>query len=659
MSYAYYPYGGNQPFYNEDYAQFAEPASYAEPALYQQFTYADGYGGYGYAEYGTPARYVHPLPARPAPPPPRERTPTPPPAEPSPEYLAASLSPLPTAPPDQRKLLIFDLNGTLLLRSPRSYGSQRKIYLRPYARALVAYIAHPAVREWLDCMVWSSAQAHNVREMVERVFGADEGEGKGSILRAVWARDTLGLGRDAFYQKTQTTKDLAKPWAFFAALDVPRPLSPVYTPTSSPLSSPRQTSSSALQPPSSSAPAHDDDSMAPPAPPHGPETTLLVDDSPLKARLQPWNHLCVAEYAAPDRKRDLAAAGLSPSDVKAQGDTNGARPMNAAPNPTRDLAAAPEDEGPQVDTSWGSGRPMNTNARGGLRSELAGLEAEAAAAAGIDLGKDRWRKRRRGAAKEADDTEEVGVNAQEEGGAGEVPGVSKRARRRERKRLRAAQAAAGVGVEAEAEVGGDESSGSSASLSSSSPVRGHPGIEAVETEQQAGEGEPASSPVDAPVLLNVEDVSEVEAPLKKRKREEEEEDAAPQDVDATTDAPQDVEVEALPQDAPAPTDAPVDADADAPTDGEPYDATLLAVVGVLAHVRGVGNVAAWVRGGGLVADAGVEPTENQQAGPAAEVDMLPTDPAQWFAAPRLLHAWAARGRAALAELEINAAHGVE
>jgi hypothetical protein len=177
----YYSYpDGNQGSYNSEYNYHPYADNY----------FVRDYSGYGYAD-------QHPRP--PIPMRPRSPTPPPPPAHPSPEYLAASLSPQPVSvPASQRKLVIFDLNGTLLLRSPRSYGTQRKIYPRPYARALVGFLAHPAVRAWLDAMVWSSAQPHNVREMVERVFGAGEGEGKGPILRVVWARDTLGLGREAF-----------------------------------------------------------------------------------------------------------------------------------------------------------------------------------------------------------------------------------------------------------------------------------------------------------------------------------------------------------------------------------------------------------------------------------------------------------------------------
>jgi len=41
---------------------------------------------------------------------------------------------------------------------------------------------------------------------------------------------------------------------------------------------------------------------------HSAQTTLLIDDSPLKAALQPWNHLCIEEYVSESRKRDLAVA---------------------------------------------------------------------------------------------------------------------------------------------------------------------------------------------------------------------------------------------------------------------------------------------------------------------------------------------------------------
>lgn len=41
---------------------------------------------------------------------------------------------------------------------------------------------------------------------------------------------------------------------------------------------------------------------------HSALTTLLVDDSPRKAVLQPWNHLCISEYDQEMRKWDLGVA---------------------------------------------------------------------------------------------------------------------------------------------------------------------------------------------------------------------------------------------------------------------------------------------------------------------------------------------------------------
>lgn len=60
-------------------------------------------------------------------------------------------------------------------------------------------------------------------------------------------------------RKSQTTKDLSKPWASFHELHR-----------------------------------------------HSAYTTLLLDDSPAKVRLQPYNHLCVPEYNAEIRNRDLS-----------------------------------------------------------------------------------------------------------------------------------------------------------------------------------------------------------------------------------------------------------------------------------------------------------------------------------------------------------------
>ena len=146
----------------------------------------------------------------------RFRSPTPPtkpkPLAPSPEYLSISLeTSLKITPSDssspssstQRKLLILDLNGTLVFRSPHQrrgayqlHGSARplrSVHRRPYLESFTRYLFHPDVRSWLDTMVWSSAQPHSVNDMVAQCFADKRGE-----LAAVWARDTLGLSPEEY-----------------------------------------------------------------------------------------------------------------------------------------------------------------------------------------------------------------------------------------------------------------------------------------------------------------------------------------------------------------------------------------------------------------------------------------------------------------------------
>ncbi|KAF8800409.1 hypothetical protein BYT27DRAFT_7117611 [Phlegmacium glaucopus] len=186
-----------------------------------------------------------------------------------------------------RKLLILDLNGTLVYRSrhkPPPDRSKRRLvdpyadttlprplrptYPRPYLKSFTEYLFHPHTKAWLDTMIWSSAQPHSVDDMVNRCFGERREE-----LVAVWARDTLGLDEKDYHRKVQTTKDLARPWASLK-----------HFPSSSTSSS--SSVSESLQT-------------------HSAQTTLLLDDSPLKAKLQPWNHICIREYTAELRKADL------------------------------------------------------------------------------------------------------------------------------------------------------------------------------------------------------------------------------------------------------------------------------------------------------------------------------------------------------------------
>ncbi|KAH9840620.1 uncharacterized protein C8Q71DRAFT_854498 [Rhodofomes roseus] len=231
----------------------------------------------------------------------REVTPPPIPS-PSPEYLAlAASAPTPLADTSSsRKLLILDLNGTLVFRSPHAsrakYRPQdrgvprlRPTYPRPYMRAFCEYLFALETKRWLDVMVWSSAQPHSVNDMVDKCFGPSRRE-----LVAVWARDTLGLSNDHYHRKVQTLKDLSRPWATLPALLTPLPPSPSSSTASLPSSSP---------PGRPSSPVRSAETTAPHV--HSALTTLLLDDSPAKAAMQPYNHFCIPEYAQQQRNKDL------------------------------------------------------------------------------------------------------------------------------------------------------------------------------------------------------------------------------------------------------------------------------------------------------------------------------------------------------------------
>ncbi|KAF8639332.1 hypothetical protein AX17_001580 [Amanita inopinata Kibby_2008] len=260
---------------------------------------------------------------------------------PSPEYLDATLQPSTRLadPASTRKLLILDLNGTLVFRSPHKqrtfrsrgyvqrrekhkrfkheygfdYGSDylqsasfsssqqsevfdpyadpvalrplRPVHPRPFMDSLRRYLFHSNTCSWLDTMVWSSAQPHSVADMVERCF-----EGHKDELVAVWARDTLGLSEDDYHRKTQTTKDLTKPWTFLSS-------------SRSSLDSSKKTRSSTK---ATTTTASAESAESPTL--HSAYTTILLDDSPLKAQLQPWNHVCIKEYEADMRKADIETA---------------------------------------------------------------------------------------------------------------------------------------------------------------------------------------------------------------------------------------------------------------------------------------------------------------------------------------------------------------
>ncbi|KAJ3844952.1 hypothetical protein F5878DRAFT_4414 [Lentinula raphanica] len=265
-------------------------------------------------------------------------------------------------PAQARKLLILDLNGTLLYREPRlrdgrdPYASNeprslRPTHPRPYIQSFKAFLFHPSTRKWLDTMVWSSAQYPNVKDMVGRCFGeeqvkeyteqaeasddmADKTRSEHEGLVAIWDRKFLGLSESQYRSKFQTTKDLAKPWALLpvSAFSGPtKALSEAWDQVAKDLITVENASNEPFT-------ADDDlhlentsllDSMIRKnhltrneALAHSGFSTILLDDSPLKARMQPHNHICVPEYESKFFARDTEivetrarAANLSSEDV--------------------------------------------------------------------------------------------------------------------------------------------------------------------------------------------------------------------------------------------------------------------------------------------------------------------------------------------------------
>ncbi|EJD52610.1 hypothetical protein AURDEDRAFT_142524 [Auricularia subglabra TFB-10046 SS5] len=197
-----------------------------------------------------------------------EASPTP--TAPSADYLlAVDIPSVFVEHPTARKLLILDLNGTLLFRSKATHPSKpRRVLLRPYVPAFLQYLFFRDTN--YDLMVWSSAQPVNVKDMVEKVFG-----GTRKQLVAVWDRKYFNLSQKDYYKKSITLKNLEKPWNFLNA-------------------------------------ARAEGKQ------HSAATTLLLDDSTVKASLQPYNHLCVTEFDETAAKHERLLLELEQMRVRSQ-----------------------------------------------------------------------------------------------------------------------------------------------------------------------------------------------------------------------------------------------------------------------------------------------------------------------------------------------------
>lgn len=104
-------------------------------------------------------------------------------------------------------------------------------------------------------------------------------------------------GTDLVYvdRKVQTVKDLEKPWSVLSPQTVGDAPSSSHPSISSTPHSPSHPSDESVgRPPENNSPQV-----------HSVLTTLLLDDSPLKAELQPFNHVCIREYTAQQRLKDV------------------------------------------------------------------------------------------------------------------------------------------------------------------------------------------------------------------------------------------------------------------------------------------------------------------------------------------------------------------
>ncbi|RUP06380.1 NLI interacting factor-like phosphatase-domain-containing protein [Jimgerdemannia flammicorona] len=157
---------------------------------------------------------------------------------PSQAYIDLSLRPSVELDTPSLKLLVLDLNGTLIYRNKPKSGITPRPFLRDFLNFAFAHF---------DVMVWSSAQPENVNRMTE-FFGSHKKD-----LIATWDRKSFDLSPAQYNKKSLTIKNLEAIW-------------------------------------NKSIAVHRYDQT----------NTILVDDSPLKAQLQPFNCLHLPEF---DKKR--------------------------------------------------------------------------------------------------------------------------------------------------------------------------------------------------------------------------------------------------------------------------------------------------------------------------------------------------------------------
>ncbi|CAG8460626.1 10264_t:CDS:1 [Acaulospora colombiana] len=173
---------------------------------------------------------------------------------PSMKYMHTALIPSIKVEKSLPKLIVLDLNGTLIFRT---CSDIEKAILRPYIKDFMDYIFSGG----FSVMVWSSAQPKNVKKMVKATFGHHE-----TKLIDVWTRDKFSLSFQQYHQKCLTIKDLEKVWK-------------------------ELNSDSSLKPCLELRSESPNTSVV-----WDQTNTILIDDSLLKAQLQPFNSIHLLEF---------------------------------------------------------------------------------------------------------------------------------------------------------------------------------------------------------------------------------------------------------------------------------------------------------------------------------------------------------------------------
>ncbi|CAJ0828226.1 14023_t:CDS:2 [Entrophospora sp. SA101] len=167
-------------------------------------------------------------------------------------------------------LIVLDLNGTLVYRD----GEHRLIHLRPHISAFKNFLFR---NKNFNIMIWSSAQRINVNRMAKEIFG----NGYGEILLEIWSRDKFNLTNEEYHSKCLTIKDLEMVWN---ELNTSMNKNTI------------QSSNSERKPSPFIPPPHSSLSLQSSSILWDQTNTVLIDDSPLKAQLQPHNAIHLKEF---------------------------------------------------------------------------------------------------------------------------------------------------------------------------------------------------------------------------------------------------------------------------------------------------------------------------------------------------------------------------